>query len=157
MYIETQDSTLKPSEYPYNYVLNCAANTVGSREDKLAAFKVATKTYQDLRSSPDGLSPDSFTYAFWIKACNNLLPHDTELYVKCVTLAFEQCQKEGLVTSEVLTRLQQGGLGPERICQLLDVPYSKGKPIVSKNVRIDDLQPSWCRNATTKRPKAGRT
>lgn len=61
---QTHDPTLKPNEYPYNYVLNCAANTIGTKDEKIAAFKVAAKTYQDLRSSPDGLAPDSFTYAF---------------------------------------------------------------------------------------------
>jgi pentatricopeptide repeat protein len=100
------DDYNRPSEYAYNYVLNCAANTL-RQADKLGAFQIATQTYQEMRHS-NLVKPDSFTYAFWLKCCNNLLPAGSELRTKCVSYAFEECKERGLVSDVVLSRLFQG-------------------------------------------------
>jgi hypothetical protein len=140
LYETSGDESLRPNEYPYNYVLNCAANTLGTMEEKIQAFQLATKTFQDMRKSPL-VKPDSFTYAFWIKACNNLLPK-TELYDKCVTLGFEQCKQDGLVSPEVLNRLQQGA--SLNLCQkVLAEASSKDY----RTMRVGALPPAWTRNA----------
>jgi tetratricopeptide (TPR) repeat protein len=139
-YEESGDESLRPNEYPYNYVLNCAANTLGTTEEKIQAFQVATKTYQDMRKS-FLVKPDSFTYAFWIKACNNLLPK-TELYDKCVTLGFEQCKQDGLVSQEVLHRLQQGA--SLDLCQKV-LAGSSSKEY--RTMHVEALPPAWTRNA----------
>ena len=98
------DVQLKPNTFPYNYVLNCAANTMDP-EKKVAAFQIATQTYQEMRHSRL-IQPDSFSYAFWFKCCNNLL--DTgSLRNKIIVYAFEECKRDGLVSNEVLTRLLQ--------------------------------------------------
>lgn len=144
LYDKTKNELLKPNAYPYNYVLNCAANTVGTNDDKIAAFQVAAKTYQELRSA-SSIKADSFTYAFWLKACNNLLPASTDLYQKFVVLAFEECQKDGLVNQEVLTRLQQGHLSKERLSEILKVKLS-----LHSTVEVDDVSPDWSRNAMKK-------
>jgi hypothetical protein len=99
------DPQLKPNTFPYNYVLNCAANTMDP-EKKLSAFQVATQTYQEMRHSKL-IQPDSFSYAFWFKCCNNLLEHGA-LRNKGILYAFEECKRDGLVSNEVLTRLLQG-------------------------------------------------
>ena len=99
------DPQLKPNTYPYNYVLNCAANTMDP-DQRLHAFQVATQTYQEMRQSKI-LHPDSFSYAFWLKCCNNLLDRGP-LRTKAMMYAFEECKRDGLVSSEVLTRLLQG-------------------------------------------------
>jgi hypothetical protein len=137
LYERTGDASLKPNEYPYNYVLNCAANTMGP--DKLDAFSIATKTFQEMRNSTL-VQPDSFTYAFWVKACNNLLPPRSELHTKCVSFAFEECKKDGFVTNEVLTRLQQGSSA--NVIQSLLGSNTKGY----RNLQVQDLSPSWSRN-----------
>jgi hypothetical protein len=89
---------------------------------KLEAFQIATKTYQEMRQSST-VRPDSYTYAFWIKCCNNLLKREEvrngarignggngadDLRSKCIKYAFEDCKKHGLLSSEVLNRLLQG-------------------------------------------------
>lgn len=98
-----KDPRLLPNTYPYNYVLNCAANAI---DNKLEAFQIASQTYQEMRKS-EIVKPDSFSYAFWLKCCNNLLEAG-DLRTKGITYAFEECKREGLVNHEVLTRLLQG-------------------------------------------------
>jgi hypothetical protein len=97
-----QNPQLLPNTYPYNYVLNCAANSL---VNKTEAFRIATQTNQEMRKS-DLVHPDSYSYVFWLKCCNNLLdPGD--LRTKAVTFAIEECKREGLVNNEVILRLVQ--------------------------------------------------
>jgi pentatricopeptide repeat protein len=138
LYAETDDPQLEPSEYPYNYVLNCAAN---AQLDQDRAFAIATETFQEMRKSPL-VRPDSFTYAFWLKCCNNLLPVG-DLRTKCVSFAFDECRKAGLVSNEVLTRLFQG-TPPRAVDQLLELP-KKGTNY--RTLTVNDLPPAWSRNA----------
>jgi len=156
-YEETnKNNLLLPNQYPYNYVLNCAANTLDN-ERKQQAFKVATETFQEMRMSQD-FKPDSFTYAFWLKCCNNLLPRTSELRSNCVLAAFEECKQNGLVSDQVLTRLFQGN-HPELVDQLLELDkkqfaragFSKRKPqqrerFSYRSIRIRDLPSDWSRN-----------
>jgi hypothetical protein len=144
LYETTGNESLRPNEYPYNYVINCAANTLGTTKEKIQAFQLATKTYQDMRNS-SLVSPDSFTYAFWIKACNNLLPRSSELHTKCVSIAFEQCKKDGLVTNEVLNRLQRGSSSKVVGALLESGEVESGHR--SGSVQVRDLPPIWSRNS----------
>lgn len=146
LYKKTKDESLKPNAYTYNYVLNCAANTVGTKEDKISAFQVAAKTYHEMRGV-SYIDADSFTYGFWIKACNNLLPPSTDLYEKFVVLAFEECQKGGLVNQEVLTRLQQGHLSKERLSEIFKVKMS-----FQSRISVEDIPPAWSRNSIQDKP-----
>lgn len=147
-YNATGDESLRPDNHVYNHVINCAANTEGSKEDKIAAFQVAAKTYQDLRFAEE-VEVDSYTYAFWIKACNTLLTV-SEFYVKCVTLSLTQCKKDGLMNDEVLKRIQQGHLSGSRLLELLGV----GPDGQEKNYyTTDDLNPMWSRNVAKKQWK----
>jgi hypothetical protein len=141
LYETTGDSSLKPNEYPYNYAINCAANTMG--RDKLEAFSIATKTFQEMRNSLL-VKPDSFTYAFWIKACNNLLPPRSELHTKCVRFAFEECKKDGLVTKELLNRLQKGS--SQKVISSLLGNNTSGY----RSLQVHDVPPSWSRNTKRK-------
>ena len=112
------DPQLKPNTFPYNYVLNCAANTMDP-DQRLQAFQIATQTYQEMRQSKI-LKPDSFSYAFWLKCCNNLLDPGP-LRTKGMMYAFEECKRDGLVSSEVLTRLMQG-CPKDVVTKLLELP-----------------------------------
>jgi pentatricopeptide repeat protein len=138
----TNDPKLRPNEYPYNYVLNCAAN---AQSDQPRALAVATETFQEMRKSPL-VQPDCFSYAFWIKCCNNLIP-DGDLRIKCVSFAFEECRKGGLVSNEVLTRLFQG-TPPRVVDQLLELPQGG---MNYRTLSVQDLPPSWSRNAARER------
>ncbi|KAL3925655.1 MAG: hypothetical protein SGILL_000258 [Bacillariaceae sp.] len=140
---ETGDPSLKPNTYPYNYVLNCAASCVGNAGEKLKAFHIATQTYNHLRKSED-IEPDSYTYSFWIKGSNSLLP-EGELRRKCITLSFEQCQRDGLVNSSVLRRLL-AGTPQDVVADLLDLG-STTSPTSYRQLTMEDLPPQWSRNA----------
>ena len=143
MYGETNDPLLQPNAYPYNYVLNCAANSLADKEE---AFRIATRTYQELRQH-ERLKPDSFTYAFWLKCCNNLLTPG-EIRTKCIAYAFEECKHSGLLTKEVLTRLFQAG-APGLVYELLETT-AEALPSY-RTVRIHDLPRSWSSKTTKSR------
>lgn len=142
-YKENNDPQLKPNAYPYNYVLNCAASCVGNVGEKLKAFQVATETYNAMRKT-DFIKADSYTYSFWIKAANNLLP-EGELRGKCISLSFEQCKKEGLVNQAVLRRLL-AGTPVDVVNDILQVDNGSGKTNYRRTT-IDKLPPQWSRNA----------
>jgi hypothetical protein len=142
LYEVTEDAELRPNNYPYNYVLNCAANCIGSPREKLKAFQIAAKTYNEMRQN-DFVEPDSFTYAFWFKCCNNLLP-DGDLRTKAVSFAFEQCRTDGLVAAETLKRML-AGTPPELATKLLDIPRDTSASVY-RQFTLDDFPPSWSRN-----------
>jgi len=141
LYNKSKDSQLRPNAYPYNYVLNSAASCVGSSGEKLKAFQIAAQTYNDLRNS--GLSPDSFTYAFWFKLCNNLLP-EGEVRRKSISYSFEQCKKDGMLSKNVLNRLLSG-TPPDILATLLKIKPGTS-PATYRKMRLDDFPPSWSRN-----------
>jgi Pentatricopeptide repeat domain len=143
----TLDERLKPNAYPYNYVINCAANTVGTDSEKQAAFQIAAETFQSVRGSKI-LSPDSYTYAFWIKCCNNLLRSEKEgdLRSKCISFAFEECKQRGLVTNEVLQRLQANS--QSLVTKLLPMATDNKQTMTSRRiVQVEDVPRAWCREA----------
>ena len=139
---KTQHPDLEPNAFPFNYVLNCAANCIGSVEEKVKAFQAAAQTYNDLRKR-DNVSPDSYTYGFWFKCCNNLLPVG-EVRTKGVSLSFQQCKADGLVSAENLRRLL-AGTPPEVVRSILDLDY-QASPFDYRQLTIDDLPPDWSRN-----------
>ena len=142
LYDKSKDPQLRPNAYPYNYLLNSAASCVGDAGDKLKAFQIAAQTYNDIRIS-DYILPDSFTYAFWFKLCNHLLP-EGDLRRKSITYSFEQCKKDGMFSKAVFERLLTGT--PNDI--LLDI--LEIKPGVSsatyKKMKLSDFPPAWSRN-----------
>jgi hypothetical protein len=137
LYQRHKNPDLKPNAYPYNYVLNCAASCVGDAGELLKAFHVAMQTYSDLRKS-SYTEPDSYTYSFWIKAANKLLP-EGDLRRKCISLSFEQCRKDGLVNEVVLKRLLAG----TPIDVLVDILGFEKSPSAYRKVTINDFPPSW--------------
>lgn len=141
LYERTKEPQLQPNAFPYNYVLNCAANT---QTDKLAAFQIASKTYQALRKSKHGAVPDVYTYSFWFKCCSRLLP-SCDLRDRCVTYAFDECKKMGLVSNEILTRLFQGNR-IELVEKMLEIKEQQQRPFYRSHVSVASLPPSWSRN-----------
>jgi len=142
LYHKSQDPRLRPNAYPYNYLLNSAASCIGDAGDKLKAFKIAAQTYNDIRTS-DLFPPDSYTYAFWFKVCNNLLP-EGNLRRKSVTYSFEQCKKDGMLNKAVLKRLQ-AGTPNDILSDIFDV--NTGTTAASyRKMKLSDFPPSWSRN-----------
>ena len=141
-YEETKDPKLRPTAHAYNYIINGASNA----SNRIEAFKIAAKTYQRLRENRE-LKPDSYTYAFWFKACNQLLGESNiALYEKCIKLSFDQCCKEGMVSREVLNKLKQGHLSYEQLSKLLNCDVRS-----VMRIQVDDLDLSWTRNVGIRR------
>lgn len=133
---------ISPNSYTYNYVINCAANsTPNDDKDKMEAFKVALSAFTALRKSSQ--ATDSFTYAFFLKACGNLM-EPSPMRSKIVTQTFQVCKKEGKVSNEVISRLTRC-LDHAEIRSLL--ACKKGN---IRNISTQDLDPKWSYN-TNKR------
>jgi len=142
LYDKTRDPELRPNAYPYNYLLNAAASCVGDAGDKLKAFKIAAQTYNDIRTS-EYIASDSYTYAFWFKLCNHLLP-EGDLRRKSITYSFEQCKKDGMLSRAVLERLLKG-TPYDILSEILEVE-SRVSPASYKKITLRDLPPTWSRN-----------
>jgi tetratricopeptide (TPR) repeat protein len=144
LYEATGDASLKPNAYPYNYVLNCAASSVS--DDPGSAFKIATRTFQELRKA--GLA-DSYSYAFWIKCCSILVKSE-DLKKKCVAYAFEECKRDGLLTSEVLNRFFRALPRAVVLNELLEGKVdltSKADSSPYTAISVDELPSSWSRKS----------
>ena len=139
---ENGDENALPNSFTYNYAINCAANTLGSLEKKTPAFKVALHAFQSLRNSPTD-QPNSFTYAFFIKACNSLLPLGDVRY-KVVTQAFNECCSAGVLSQEVLKWFKLG------------IPSEIGRELLLypdnyQRLDVRDLPVEWSCNANKRR------
>jgi len=142
LYDKKKDPQLRPNAYPYNYLLNSAASCVGDAGDKLKAFQIAAQTYNDIRISGH-ISPDSYTYAFWFKLCNHLLP-EGDLRRKSITYSFEQCKKDGMLSKAVFERLL-AGTPSDILFDILEMKPGTSAAALKK-MKLDDFPPAWSRN-----------
>ena len=87
----------------YNAVINAAAFTEGGLATRLEAFKIATRTLDDLFEAK-GIDPISSTFGTYIKACGKLsLPRD--VVEPAIEKSFDICRDLGLVNDFVLTQI----------------------------------------------------
>ena len=147
---EMKANDVQPNSFTYNYIINCCAQEASQDEtEKKISFEIAIKAFQELRKmaaassdnndgescSTDVYHPDSFTYAFTLKACSNLLP-PSSFRTKVATQVFKECCKHGYCNDEVMKRL--------RWC----VDTGDFHALVgtsTRYVRIDDMPSSWSR------------
>ncbi|KAL7553474.1 hypothetical protein ACHAWF_016781, partial [Thalassiosira exigua] len=117
-----------PNSFTYNYIINCAAQAGGSSEDKRKSFQISLEAFQELRkaskvepdvngSGVDPCHPDSFTFAFMLKAVKNLLPPGS-VRTKIATQTFRECCRAGYVNDAVLDRLWHSGIPSEKFHEL---------------------------------------
>lgn len=145
-------NNISPNAFTYNYIINCAAEC---KSDQVAeariSFEVALRAFQELRDNTTGnehnhTKPDSFTYAFMLKACSNHLPKGSSLCIKTLQHTFKECCRSGHVNAAVLDRLYSG-LPEKQFFQLTGIT-----PVSSFNDRPDftfnllKLPSSWSRN-----------
>ncbi|KAL7500745.1 hypothetical protein ACHAWT_009017 [Skeletonema menzelii] len=147
---EMKANDVRPNSFTYNYIINCCAQEASQDEnEKRISFEIAIKAFQELRKmtpssnnddngdscSTDAYHPDSFTYAFTLKACTNLLT-PSPFRTKVATQVFKECCKKGYCNDEVMKRL--------RWCVDTDSFYALiGTD--TRDVRIDDMPSSWSR------------
>ncbi|KAL7537847.1 hypothetical protein ACHAXR_008117 [Thalassiosira sp. AJA248-18] len=151
----------RPNSYTYNYIINCAAETGDDVQDQQVSFEIALRAFQELRKAStvdpdtngcilDPCHPDSFTFAFMIKACKNLLPTGS-LQAKVISQTFQECCRSGYLNDAVLDRLWQGA-PTETFYELIkEKPPTNsfaGQRNVYQNkspIRACDLPMSWSR------------
>lgn len=151
-----KEKQVLPNAFTYNYIINCAAECMSDHSSNARiSFEVAVRAFQELRSLDDAAAdtvdtdnkPDSFTYAFMLKACNNLLPIGSSLHIKTVTQTFRECCRKGHLNRLVLDRLYNG-MTTEKFFDAIGIP----PPTLSSSRRrecsvdLDDLPREWSRN-----------
>jgi hypothetical protein len=94
-----------PNIYTYNYMLNACANTSGEYEEKMEAFRIAIDAFKKILHD-SSLKPNSFTFAFFLKSCANLLP-PSKRREEVAMHTIQRCIRDGHVTDEVLFRFKQ--------------------------------------------------
>lgn len=140
-----------PNSYTYNYIINCCSHDTDNPQ---SSFKVAFRAFQELRKASEvdpNIHPDSFTFAFMMKACTTLLP-PCEVRTKVIIQAFQECCRSGYLNDAVLDRLWRGlpldtfyKLVEEKTPTSFDERWGKDKsPIKAKY-----LPASWSRSCTT--------
>lgn len=153
-----------PNSFTYNYIINCASQAPRQDEEhQRTSFEIAIRAFQELRKTStseeinkkDGepRHPDSFTYAFMLKACTNLLPHGA-FRTKVMTQTFLECCRSGYLNDAVLGRLRQG-VSTEDFYEMIDLPlptyYDGYQKISSGNdVQAKDLPDAWSRSNNSK-------
>ncbi|KAL7446960.1 hypothetical protein ACHAXM_010703 [Skeletonema potamos] len=145
---EMKANGVQPNSFTYNYIINCCAHEESQDDnDQRISFEIAIKAFQELRKmassnnsddescSTDAYHPDSFTYAFMLKACTNLLS-PSPFRTKVATQIFKECCKTGYCNDEVIKRL--------RWCVDTD-NYNSLIGISKREVKMDDMPSSWGR------------
>ena len=162
-----KENDVRPNSFTYNYIINCCASQQNRHaQDKKEAFGIAVKAFQELRaataSEPDDSGciidpchPDSFTYAFMLKCCNNLLGAGSQGHMKVSRQTFKACCSAGYLNDAVLSRLWNG-LSPDQFFDLVEVGakqvsverHSRECPI-----KASELPSAWsrCCNSVTRR------
>lgn len=145
-----------PNSFTYNYIINCAAQA-DCELDKKTSFEIALRAFQELRKASkaepdfdgcivgDPCHPDSFTYAFMLKACNNLLPPGS-LRTEVMSQTFQECSRSGYLNDAVLDRLWRG-VSARKFYELMEEELPSYMPAHQNKspVRADNLPVSWSR------------
>jgi len=142
------DNDVQPNAYTYNYIINCAAESAsGDIDDQKISFEIALRAFQAMRKH--GLC-DSFTFAFMIKACNNLLPSG-ELRAKVISQTFVECCKTGYLNDTILDRLWRG-LKPTQFYKLVgeEKPRVNGGYQEKSPIKTSQLPDAWSANSMKK-------
>jgi len=145
-----------PNSFTYNYIINCAAQACHDVANQRISFEIALRAFQELRGKSshkpgiDACHPDSFTYAFMLKACKNLLPPGS-LSTKVMSEIFQECCSSGYLNDAVLDQLWQG-VSKKTFYELMDKKpstystSSRGNALKSyAPIRADELPMSWSR------------
>lgn len=155
---EMKANNVQPNSFTYNYIINCCAQEASQDENtRRISFEIAIKAFQKLRKMAgsstsydeescrnDANHPDSFTYAFMLKACANLLPPSPSR-TKISTQIFTECCKTGYCNEEVIRRLRWC-IDADNFYSLIRAAASKPICFPCDDVQVEDLPSSWSRN-----------
>ncbi len=163
--VQMKKSGVRPNSFTYNYIINCASQAPSHDEEgQRIAFDIAIRAFQELRKSSQSedytgteeeCHPDSFTYAFMLKACANLLPYGS-LRTKVISQTFRECCRTGYLNDAVLHRLRKS-VSAEEYYDMIDLPLPKYFDYQSeKEIKTHDLPESWSRSHRAPRDQSQR-
>ena len=137
LFDQTKRPDLKPTQIPYNTVLNaCAFSAMETTMDEQRdALKIAVGTIGGMRKA--GVDPDTVTYGNLLKTFSNLVPQGqgrSDMALK----VFEKCIEDGLVGSLVWNEVRR--TVPLKV--LAQTFKLKGSP---GSLTLRDLPPKWRR------------
>ena len=137
MYEISKRPNLKPSQIPFNAVLNACAFSASDTTDeqKLAALKVALTTFSELRKRA---RPDTVSYGNLMKSYHNLMPPGAKRNEVALKL-FDDCVKDGLVGELVWTEVCRTAQS-RVLAKHLKLDKSPG------SLQVKDLPRSWTSN-----------
>ena len=106
LFDQTKRPDLKPTQIPYNTVLNaCAFSAMDTTMDEQRdALKIASSTIGGMRQS--GVEPDTVTYGNLLKCFANLVPQGQGRSDMALRI-FEKCIEDGLVGSLVWNEVRR--------------------------------------------------
>jgi hypothetical protein len=135
LYKTTKRPNLRPTQIPYNSVLNaCAFSAMGTTmEEQREALQIAVNTFTLMRKSE--VPPDTVTYGNMLKCLANLMPQG-DVRNKMSLQIFEKCREAGLVGALVWNEVRRAVQS-----KLLDEQLRLGRPCGSMQVK--DLPKSW--------------
>jgi len=161
--VQMKKNGVKPNSFTYNYIINCASQASShDEEDQRIAFDIAIRAFQELRKASQseeysntegGCHPDSFTYAFMLKACTNLLPFGS-LRTKVISQTFRECCRTGHLNEAVLHRLRKS-VSTEQFYDMIKLPLPKYLDYRSeREIMTHDLPVSWSRKHGVERDQS---
>jgi len=135
----------EPDTSTVNWLILAAATSHNTdAEIDTKNFQFALEHFQTLHTPEAGLTPDSLTYEFFLRACQRLLPRGqtrSDLVGKVISL----CSKAGLVTSEIVCEAAKSDFNT--VLERLDTTEESRRDSI---VYIPD---DWCRKVPKRRRK----
>lgn len=129
--------------FPFKSLMNACAYTVGTPEDKLAAFQIAVDTLNEIRSSPE-LKVNSSIFGLFLRACGKLMP-PTKKRDAVIDNVFRMCCNDGCLNDYVLKEFKNAA------SEALQLKILGG--FLEDGVHIPD---EWSRNAESKSKRRSR-
>jgi hypothetical protein len=163
--VSRTNDNVQSNVHCYNAVINAAAFTDGTPEEREKAFDIASVALDELlegtMTTADGdgdgdedipIWPISSTFGTYIKACGKLaLPRST--VEPRIDKAFGDCKKLGLVNEFVLTQIRYSA-SAEQYQRLMGKFCPGRKP--NERVMLKEIPLSWRRNVTDRPIEDGR-
>lgn len=147
LFDQTKRPDLKPTQIPYNTVLNaCAFSAMDTTmEEQRDALQIAVDTFRGMREA--GVDPDTVTYGNLLKCFANLVPQGQGRSDMSLGI-FEKCIEDGLVGSLVWNEVRRA-VPLQVLAQKFQLKGSPG------SMTLRDLPHKWRRRTKidTKGPK----
>lgn len=145
LYNETGKAALKPTQVPFNAVLNAAAfSALGTTDaEKKAALQIAVKTFSSMHNFAE---PDMVSYGNLLKAIANLMPPSnsrTEMALQ----VFHKCRQSGLVGDLVWNEARRA-IPSNALFQ------ATGLKGTYKDMSVEDLPRDWTKRLNIRRRRA---